>query len=230
MQRKRAARTAIAPPQLPVPLAEVSQLGTLADQSSYTSQALLDCDFSQQNADDLLFEYVSCRRVSFNNTSLTLAQLFDVRLDGCDLAGAEWEKAHLRRVELSGCRLVGLRLSDSSLEDLQISKCNGELVRFWSCSFKAARFDHCVLREASFDGSDLSGVVFRDCDLSQADLRNTKLKRADLRGSTLTGIQVGIKELQGAIVTSSQAIQLAGLLGVTVQEEDQLGAPEARRD
>ena len=224
MHRKRANRTAIASPQLPAQLAEVSQLDTLADQSGYTQQALLDCNFSQQSADDLLFEYVSCKRVSFNNSSLTLAQLFDVRLDGCDLAGAQWEKAHLRRVELSGCRLVGLRLSDSSLEDVQIIKCNAELARFWACSFKAARFDHCVLREASFDGSDLLGVIFRDCDLSQADLRNTKLKGADLRGSTIAGVQVGIKELQGAIVTSSQAIQLAGLLGVTVQGEDELGS------
>jgi uncharacterized protein YjbI with pentapeptide repeats len=222
MQRKRANRTAIAPPQLPAQLAEVSQLDTLADQSSYSQQALLDCNFASQSADDLLFEHVSCTRGSFNNTSLTLAQLFDVRLDGCDLAGAEWEKAHLRRVELSGCRLVGLRLSDSSLEDMQIVKSNAELARFWSCSFKAARFDHCVLREASFDGSDLSGVIFHNCDLSEADLRNTKLKGADLRGSTITGVQVGIKEIQGAIVTSSQAIQLAGLLGVTVKEDDDL--------
>jgi len=226
MQRKRAKRAAIAPPQLPAQLPEVSQLDTLADQSSYSRQALLDCNFASQSADDLLFEYVSCKRVSFNHTSLTLAQLFDVYLDGCDLAGAEWEKAHLRRVELSGCRLGGLRLSDSSLDDVQISKCNAELARFWACSFKAARFDHCVLREASFDGSDLSGVIFRDCDLSQADLRNTKLKAADLRGATINGVRVGIKDLQGAIVTSSQAIQLAGLLGVTVQEADDLGSGE----
>ena len=223
MQRKRAKRTAIAPPQLPAQLVEVSQLDTF-DQSGYTRQALLDCNFASQSADDLLFEYVSCKRVSFNHTSLTLAQLFDVRLDGCDLAGAEWEKAHLRRVEMSGCRLVGMRLSASSLEDVQISKCNAELARFWACSFKAARFDHCVLREASFDDSDFSGVIFRDCDLSQADLRNTKLKGADLRGSNLTGVQVGIRDLQGVIVTAIQAIQLAGLLGMTIQEEDNLGS------
>jgi uncharacterized protein YjbI with pentapeptide repeats len=222
MQRKRAKRTAIAPPDLPAQLPEVSQLDTF-DQSGYTRQALLDCNFASQSADDLLFEYVSCKRVSFNHTSLTLAQLFDMRLDGCDLAGAEWEKAHLRRVEMSGCRLVGMRLSASSLEDVQISKCNAELARFWACSFKAARFDHCVLREASFDDSDLSGVIFRGCDLSQADLRNTKLKGADLRGSNLTGVQVGIKDLQSAIVTPIQAIQLAGLLGVIVQEEDAPG-------
>jgi uncharacterized protein YjbI with pentapeptide repeats len=227
MQRKRATRTTIASPQLPAQLAEVSALDTLDDQSSYTQQALLDCDFSQQSADDLLFEHAYCKRVSFNQTSLTLAQLFDVRLESCDLAGAEWEKAHLRRVEFSGCRLVGFRLSDASLEDIHISKCNAELARFWSCSFKAARFDHCVLREASFADSDLSGVVFRDCDLSQADLRNTKLKHADLRGSTITGVQVGVKELQGAIVTPIQAIQLAGLLGVTVQEQDELGGADA---
>jgi uncharacterized protein YjbI with pentapeptide repeats len=221
MQRKRATRTAIASPQLPAQLAEASALEALADQSGYTQQMLLDCDFSQQSADDLLFEYVSCKRVSFNQSSLTLAQLFDVRLESCDLAGAEWEKAHLRRVEFNGCRLVGFRLSDASVEDVQLSKCNAELGRFWSCSFKAARFDHCVLRETSFANSDLAGVIFRNCDLSQADLRDTKLKGADLRGSTITGMQVGIKELQGAIVTPIQAIQLAGLLGVTVQEESE---------
>jgi uncharacterized protein YjbI with pentapeptide repeats len=219
MQRKRARRSAIASPELPAQLAEISQLDAF-EQSGYNRQVLLDCNFTSQSADDLLFEYVSCKRVSFNNTSLTLAQLFDVRLDGCDLAGSEWEKAHLRRVELSGCRLVGMRLSASSVEDAQFVRCNAELARFWACSFKAARFDHCVLREASFDDSDLSGVILRDCDLSQADLRNTRLKGADLRGSNITGVQVGIKELQGAIVTSSQAIQLAGLLGVIVQEED----------
>ena len=227
MQRKRASRIGIAAPQLPAQLAEISALDTLADQSGYTQQALLDCDFSQQSADDLLFEYVNCKRVSFNQTSLTLAQLFDVRLESCDLAGAEWEKAHLRRVEFSGCRLVGFRLSNASLEDVQISRCNAELSRFWSCAFKAAHFDHCVLREASFADSDLSGVIFRDCDLSQADLRNTKLKGADLRGSTITGVQVGIKELQGAIITPIQAIQLAGLLGVTVQEAGELGSADS---
>jgi uncharacterized protein YjbI with pentapeptide repeats len=223
MQRKRVTRqSTIAPPQLPGSLTEATQLDPLADQSSYSRQALLDCDFSYQEADDVLFEQVSCKRVSFNHTSLTLAQLFDVRLDSCDLAGAEWAKAHLRRVELSGCRLVGARLSDSSLEDVQIVRCNAELLRCWASSFKGARFEQCVLREASFDGSDLSGVVFRGCDLSKADLRNTKLKGADLRGSTIDGMQVGIKDLQGAIVTASQAVQLAGLLGVTVREEDEV--------
>src|SRR6188472_999906 len=117
MQRKRAIRPVIAPPQLPAQLAEVSALDALADQTGYTQQTLLDCDFSQQSADDLLFEQASCKQVSFNQTHLTLAQLFDVRLESCDLAGAEWEKAHLRRVEFNGCRIVGLRLSDSSVED-----------------------------------------------------------------------------------------------------------------
>jgi uncharacterized protein YjbI with pentapeptide repeats len=220
MQRKRSAKAAIAPPQLPAQLAEAAQLDALADQASHTGQALLDCDFSNQQAEDVLFEQVSCTRVSFNQSQLALAQLFDARMDSCDLAGAEWTKAHVRRVEFGACRLVGLRLTDSSLDDVLIANSNAELACFWSCSFKAARFDHCVLREASFDGSDLSGVVFRECDLSNADLRNTKLKGADLRGSTLTGVRVNIKDLQGAIVTASQAIQLAGLLGVTVREEE----------
>ena len=45
--------------------------------------------------------------------------------------GLSGKKAHLRRVELSGCRVVGFRLSNASLEDVQISRCNAELARFY---------------------------------------------------------------------------------------------------
>jgi uncharacterized protein YjbI with pentapeptide repeats len=226
-QRKRpAARTDIAAPQLPDQLAEVAGLDSIADQASHSQQALTDCEFSNQTADDVLFEQVSCKRVRLNQTHLTLAQLFDVGFDGCDLAGAELEKAHLRRVEFTSSRLVGVKLSDASLEDVLIHKCNCEFARFWSSSFKAARFHQCVLREASFEGTDLSGVIFRDCDLSRADFRNTKLKGADFRGSTISGIQIGVKDTQGAIFSPAQAIQLVSLFGVTVQEENDSPSPD----
>jgi len=226
-RRRPAAHADVVMPQLPGQLAEVTGLDSIADQASHTQQALVDCEFSHQTADDVLFEQISCKRVRLNQTRLTLAQLFDVGFDGCDLAGAEMEKAHLRRVEFTGSRLVGIKLSDASLQDVLIHKCNCEFARFWSSSFKAARFHQCMLREASFEGTDLSGVVFRECDLTRADFRNTKLKGADFRGSTISGLQIGIKDIQGAIFSPAQAIQLISLFGVTVQEENDISNLEA---
>lgn len=222
MQRRRTARSVpVQAPNLPPQLTPAAQPdGDLSDHASFTHSALADCRFDGQAADDVLFEQVAGRRISFNQARLSLAQLLDARFDACDLAGSEWEKAHLRRVEWTGCRMVGIKIDDARLEDVLFHKCNGELARVWNSTCKSVVFDQCTLREASFEGTDLSGVIFRRCDLSKADFRGAKLREADLRGSTIDGMQVGVKELQGAIIDAAQAVRVAGLLGITVKEED----------
>lgn len=219
-RRQAASASGVQPPRLPAQLAVAPAQDLLGDHASFTRCVLEDCRFDDQAAEDLLLEQVLGRRVSFGQTQLALAQLLDVRLDACDLAGSEWSKPHARRVEWIGCRLIGVRLVEAQIEDLLVRKCNADLARLWSSTCRRVCFDQCTLREASFEGSDLSGAIFRRCDLSKADFRGTKLSRADFRGSTIAGMQVGVKELQGAIVDSAQAIQIAGLLGITVAEEE----------
>jgi uncharacterized protein YjbI with pentapeptide repeats len=220
--RKRSTTAGVEPPQLPPQLPAIEQPEALEDGAGFAQGALHDTDFAGQSADDVLFDRVECRRVSLNGAALTMAQLLDVRFDACDLAGSDWEKAHIRRVELLGCRMVGIKLLDASVEDARFHRCNGELARFWTSHLKAVRFEHCVLREASFEGSDLSGVVFRHCDLSKADLRGTKLRGADFRGSNIEGVQVGVAELQGAILDAGQLVHVASLLGIVVKDDEAL--------
>jgi uncharacterized protein YjbI with pentapeptide repeats len=216
--KRTASATTIQPPQLPQSLASAPPPDMLIDQTSFTGQALNDGMFAAQTAEDVLFEQVVGKRLVLNQAELALAQLFDTRFDGCDLAGSTWNKAHWRRAELLGCRMIGMKVLDSGLEDMLFQKCNGELARFWSTSFKRARFEQCVLREASFVDSHLSGVIFRDCDLSNADLRGAKLNGANFRGSNISGVQVSIEALRGTIMDAAQVVQLASLLGITIKE------------
>jgi len=85
---------------------------------------------------------------------------------------------------------------------------------------KFLRFENCSLRNATFEGASLEGTIFQQCILSNVDLRNTNLQKADLRGSTLDGLQVTAKDMQGAIISPTQAVQTVGLLGVTVLDEN----------
>jgi uncharacterized protein YjbI with pentapeptide repeats len=219
MPRKRsAANQLIEPPQLPKHLLAEPQPDQLVDQASYHQCSLNNCDFSSQTAADVVFDQTVCKRVNLHLAELPLAQVLDVRFDTCDLAGSTWEKAHLHRVELLGCRILGIKVSDASLEDIRFQNCNAEFARFWSATFKAAHFEHCSLREASFQDTNLEGVIFRDCDLTKADLRGAKLAGTDLRGSIIAGVQVGIKELYGAIIDPSQVLHIAALVGVVVKE------------
>lgn len=220
MQSKRR-RSGIQPPQLPPKLGAT----TLDDERLYDHAAFTECtlatyDLSDQVADDVLFEQALLKRVTLARTQLTSAQMIDVRCEVCDFAGAEWEKTHLTRIEWSGCRLMGMKLMEAQINDAVFKECHAEFTIFWSSAFKGARFEHCNLSNASFQDADLSGVVFKDCDLSRADLRGAKLVGADLRGSKLDGLNIGIKELQGVIIEPSQAVQVVGLLGITVRWDE----------
>jgi uncharacterized protein YjbI with pentapeptide repeats len=216
MARKRAAAHGVQPPQLPDALPAAAEPVELFDEATLSGVTIQDADLAGAAAADVLIERVVGRRVRFTQAELRLAQLTDVQLDTCDLAGATFTKPQLRRVALLGCRLLGAALLDARLDDVLVQRGNGEALRCWGGKLHAVRFERCTLRAASFTGSDLSSVVFRDCDLSGADLRDTTLRGADLRGSTITGLQVGLHELQGAIVSPAQAAELAQLLGLAV--------------
>ncbi len=222
MRRKpHASYKGIAPPEIKVE-AELGQGDDrpLADGTTCTGVVLTSIDWSNQAADDVVFEQITARRVVWSGTNLPGFQLVDARLEICDLATTQWPKAYLRRVELRGCRLVGATWEHATLEDIVFKDCNLEYGVFWEASLKAVRFENCVLREASLAGANLAGVVFAGCDLERADLRHTKLVGTDFRGSQITGLQVGPKDLQGAIIDRSQTVHLAALLRMTVREID----------
>lgn len=222
MQRRtKRAPTTIEPPQLGANLPPtLLDSAEIVDGGLVTKRLLTGGDCAGATAEDIGFDQVVCRGVRFGQTTFRLAQLLDVQLDGCDLAGAAWEKAHLQRVELLGCRLVGLSLGECQADNLVLRTCNAEFASFHGASLRASRFEQCVLRKASFEGATLPNAVFRNCDLSGADFRGARLTGADLRGSNLAGINIHIPDLRGVILDPSQLIHVAGLLGITVQAED----------
>jgi uncharacterized protein YjbI with pentapeptide repeats len=217
---KTPAKPTIQPPQLPRHL-PAGDIQTLEDHGDYSLLALAGCDFAHQAASGVLFEQVHFRRAAFTGTRLVRLRLADTRAEVCDLSGASWEKARLRRAEFAGCRLLGIQLLEAQLEDVVFRECVLEGAVFVSATFRAVRFEKCNLRGASFEEADLTGTVFAQCDLTNASLRDSKLHGADWRGSTLNGLQASARELEGVIIDPAQAVQVVGLLGITVLEEDE---------
>ena len=179
------------------------------------------CDLTGQTAADVLFEQVEFSRAVFQGSTVTSARLFDVRAATCDFSGADWRGARFRRVELVGCRLLGVQLVEAHLDDVLFRDCNLESAVFASAVFKAARFEGCVLRGALFEGADLRGVVFARCDLTNADLHRRQPARR--RSARLAHRRAAgrSRDVQGAIIDPSQAVQVAGLLGLTVKPLDE---------
>jgi uncharacterized protein YjbI with pentapeptide repeats len=217
---KTAARHGIQTARLPKPL-PAGSLDRLADHAQVTQISISEADFSSQIAANVLCEQALFRRVSFLQSVLPGLRLLDTRLERCELAGARWERARLRRVEFSGCRMLGADLGESSFDDVLFQECNAEGAVFLNAACKPVRFEKCNLRKAIFEGADLTGVVFDHCDISEATLLGAKLAGADLRTATLNGLKAGPKDLAGAIIAPAQAVQVAALLGVVVKDPDE---------
>ena len=200
---------------------DAGRLRPLDDHNEYSQVQLTDDDLTGESASYLVFEQVILKVIIFNQSKLASLRVLDSRIEKCDFSAADWEKAHFRRVEFAGCRMLATSLLDASFDDVFFYDCNVEGAKFISARFKAARFEKCNLKEASFENADLSGVVFHECDLSHADLRGAKLARTDFRTSTINGLQAGIIELQGAIIAPAQAVQVVNLLGIKVKEDDE---------
>ncbi|NMC55216.1 MAG: pentapeptide repeat-containing protein [Chloroflexi bacterium] len=214
---KISSRKNIQPPQLPKNLPGGS-ITALQDEDEVSMVALSACDLANTSAAHLVFDKVNFRRAALGASKHAKPRLVDCLLEASDLSGIDWQQARFRRVAFLGCRLIGAQLVDAEFEDVTFKECTLENAVFLSSKFKAVRFTQCQLREASFESADLPGVVFDDCDLTHADLRMARLSGADFRGSRLDGVQAGAQEFKGAIVDSTQAIQIASLIGLIVKE------------
>jgi uncharacterized protein YjbI with pentapeptide repeats len=206
----------IAPPRLPK-RANVIALDALGEQMTYADLLLADYELSDQVAEFVTFETTSFKQMVMQRANLRGLRLSDVRFEACDLADSSWELLSASRVELLGCRLIGLQATNGRIEDLLIKGCNAVHAQFWSTVFKRVRFESCNLSKTNFQSADLTGAIFDKCDLRGAKMADAKLVGADLRSSQLDGARLGIKELQGAIVSMEQAVSIARVLGVDVR-------------
>ena len=211
-------QTDIAAPRLPK-RANVAELEALGEQMTYTDLLIADYELGDQAAEFVTFETTMFKQMVMQRANLRGLRLADVRFEACDLADSSWDLLSTSRVELLGCRLIGLQATNGRIEDLLIKGCNAVHAQFWSTVFKRVLFESCNLSETNFQSADLTGVIFDKCDLSGAKMADAKLVGADLRSSQLDGARLGIKELQGAIVGMEQAVSIARVLGVDVRLE-----------
>ena len=78
------------------------------------------------------------------------------------------------------------------------------------------------LSEASFHATRLRHLALDGCDLSRATFFRTSLSGVDLSTCDVSGLRVSsdLRELRGAVIDSDQAVELIGLLGINVKEDE----------
>jgi uncharacterized protein YjbI with pentapeptide repeats len=205
------------PPRTPLDL-PAGAIASLEDGGEYTAMAVTGCNLGKQAAAGVVFDQVVLRRVSMGGTRLPDMRMSDALLEASDLSGVQALKARWYRDEFVGCRLTGMQLFTFHGVDIFFRECSMENAMFTAGRFKSVRFERCNLRGMLMEKMDLAGTVFRNCDMAGADLSGSGLKGVDFRGSDLSGLRVEGRQLRGTLIDSLQAVQIASLLGIIVQD------------
>ena len=81
-----------------------------------------------------------------------------------------------------------------------------------------ARFTSCDLRNSDVNDCKLASIAFENCELVESEFSHTPLRGIDLSDSHIGGIRLNLPDIRGAIVNTSQAMELTALLGITIKD------------
>jgi uncharacterized protein YjbI with pentapeptide repeats len=147
------------------------------------------------------------------------ADISDVRIESCDLAGLNASSATLRRLELIGSRLRDSMVAGSMLQDITATECTAERLSLRFSTLQRVVFRNCPIAGTDFYGATFDKVWFDGCDLSDAQFDNVTVRSLRISNSTLLGV-TGALSLTGAVLDLDDlpalAPSLAREVGITL--------------
>ena len=210
-KRSRAVRT---PPRLPVLEPAILPRDDLSDDA-----LLRGLRFGSEDLSGRAGRLIDVEGCHFVGTTMAAGRLdkvtaVDTVFETCDLANLELEHSSMSRVELTGCRITGLRAPSILMRQVLLRDCVAEMTAFRFATLTRVWFVDCRMLRADFGSADLTSAVFRRCDLTGADLSQVKARGAVFVDCRWEGVR-GITDLAGATVVHGSAVDehdfMAGL-------------------
>ena len=179
---------------------------------------VINGNLTSESLDELSVETSYLENIIFNSVTIGEFESKDSLFSKCSFAGAQCDRSYLVRTEISNSRLQGIQMTEGVLIDTVIvdSKCSMANFRF--SSLKNVIFKNCDLKEIDFLGAKLESVTFKNCDLSDSEFSQSKLKKVSFKGSVITNIHIDKDSFGEVTVDSGQAIYLASVFGLTVED------------
>ncbi|MGW4892709.1 pentapeptide repeat-containing protein [Kitasatospora sp. NPDC004240] len=135
----------------------------------------------------------------------------------CELVDSDWQDS-----AVLGGVLAGVAAHGSALRRVVFRGCKLEAVNLRSAVLRDVVFEDCLLRDVDFGDAKLTEVSFPGSTLEEVRLRGARLSKVDLRGAAALGLPDGPEGLRGALIGSTQLLELAPqfaqALGITVKD------------
>ncbi|MEV7150790.1 pentapeptide repeat-containing protein [Streptomyces sp. NPDC093084] len=199
-------------PEVLLPELEPWGGGELEPDGDYDGLEFREADFAGQDGAGARFMDCALTGCAFDEAGLRHARLLDTVLTAPRGVGTNLADATLRDVELVDARLGGTQLHGAVLERVVVRGGKIDYLNLRTARLRDVVFEGCVLVEPDFGDAVLERVEFVDCTLKEADFTGVTMKDVDLRGAAALEISRGVERLAGAVISTSQLLDLAPVL------------------
>lgn len=185
---------------------------------------LYDAFYKKEELSVTCFEDYHFNGCCFQDIRCTLAQFtgnefLDCMFIHCDFSTVDLSHSHFYRCRFESCRFSGTAFYDCLWKDVAWDGCMMQYANFGGSSFERCQFQSCSLKEGGFIQCQQKKLTFEHCDLQYCSFANCSLSDIHLESNEIEGIIVNEDSLRGVYVSPQQAVILASLLGIHVQEE-----------
>lgn len=170
-----------------------------------------DTDVGSSRFAECAFENAQFDEMRLRRTRHTDVWWRGSRLLSTDVAESEWLD-----VTVLSSALAGIEAFNAKLRRVVFQRCKLDAVNFRGAELHEVVFEDCILRDVDFSGAKLMDVKFPGSALRGAKFAKSKLTRVDFRDATVVEVVDGYQNLRGAIIDSSQAVELAMDLAVAL--------------
>lgn len=209
-------------PELSLPDLRPYEAGELRPEGDHDGVAFTELELAGMDGSGSTFLDCGIYRCGLDGTQLARARLLDSELTGVWGVGTRLTEAEIRDVRLSDARLGGTQLHGARLTRTVISGGKIDFPSLRQTVLTDVAFENCVLIEPDFEGARLERVTFDGCALRRVDFNGVTMRDVDLRTAAEVDIATGIDRLSGAVITTSQLMDLAPdfatQLGVRVRD------------
>ncbi|MGW0755072.1 pentapeptide repeat-containing protein [Streptomyces sp. NPDC002814] len=199
-------------PEVRLPALEPFGDGELEPDGDYDGLEFRETDLAGQDGGGARFMDCALTGCALDETRLHHARFLDAVLTAPRGVGTNLAESTLRDVEVLDARLGGTQLHGAVLERVVIRGGKIDYLNLRAARLRDVVFENCVLVEPDFGGARLERVEFPGCVLKEADFTSATLLDVDLREAAELGIARGIGRLSGAVISTGQLLDLAGVL------------------
>lgn len=176
------------------------------------NQAIRYKDGRGTTLDSCIFRNVVFQECTFKNIDFV-----DVVFEHCDMSNIEMTDGSIMRAQFIGCKLVGSKFDNNHMKDVLFKDSVCSYANFSYSKLQNVAFEKCRIEEGVFQEVNHKNLGFMENIMNNAYFNKTPLNKIDFTTCEINGLNAEIPDLEGAVVTTMQALDLAQILRLVIK-------------